>query len=79
MDSRFLQVPPGGGGKPVVPPSATGLADLGLLGSSIHAFTEALQGMLVARFSAAVPSPSPSPPTGKVATLSLLHPASHAG
>ena len=52
---------------------ATGLADLDLSNSSLHAFTAALQGVAVAGVSATVPSPAPSAPTGKVATLSLLY------
>ena len=66
-------VPPLGGGQPVRPPLATGLAALGLLDSSLQAFVVDLQGMVAAGVSAAVPSPAPSAPTGKVATLSLLY------
>ena len=53
------------------PPLATGLADLGLSDSALHAFTAALQGVVVDGVSAAVPFPAPSAP--KFATLSLLH------
>ena len=55
------------------PPPATGLAALSISDSALHAFPAALQGMLAAGVSAAVPSPYLSNPTGKVATLSLLH------
>ena len=55
------------------PPSATGLADLGLSDSALHAFAAALKGVVEAGVSATVPSPAPSAPTGKVATLSLLY------
>ena len=55
------------------PPLATSLASLGLYDSTIHAFAEALQGMVVAGVCAIVPSPSRSAPTGKVKTLSPLH------
>ena len=55
------------------PPPATGLAALGLSESALHAFAAALQGVVVAGVSVAVISPSPSAPTGKVVTLSLLH------
>ena len=65
--------PPGGRGQQVQPPPATGLAALGLSESALHAFAAALQGVVVAGVSVAVISPSPSAPTGKVVTLSLLH------
>ena len=55
------------------PAPATGLADLGLSDSAIHALAAALQGVVVAGVTVALPSPVPSGPTGKVATLSLLH------
>ena len=62
-----------GGGKQVRPTLAMCLAALGISDSALHAFTEALQGVVAAGVSVEVPSPSPSAPTGKVATLSLLH------
>ena len=49
------------------------LVALGLYDSALHAFAAALQGVVAAGVSAALPSPAPSGPTGKVATLSLLH------
>ena len=55
------------------PSWATGLVALGLLDSALHAFASALQGMLAAGVSAAVPSLYQSAPIGKVATLLLLH------
>ena len=55
------------------PPPSTGLASLGLSDSALHAFAAALKVVMAAGVSAAVPSPSPSAPTGKVATLSVLH------
>ena len=67
-------VPPGEGGQQVWPPLAMDLAALGLSDSALHAFVEALQGVVAAGASATVPSPAPSGPTGKVATLSLLQP-----
>ena len=57
----------------MIPPPDTGLVDLGLSDSSLHAFSAALHGVVAAGVSAAVPSPSPSAPTGKFAKLSLLH------
>ena len=57
----------------MVPPQSTGLETLGLSDSALHTFAAALQGVVAAGISAAVPSPSLSAPTGKVATLSLLH------
>ena len=62
------------GGHQAQPAPATGLAELGLPDSALHAFATALQGVVAAGVSAALPSPAPSVPTGKVATLSLLHP-----
>ena len=61
-----------GGGQTVRPPLATGLADIGLTDSAIHAFAVALQDVVAAGVSAAVPYPDPSAPTGKIATLYLL-------
>ena len=55
------------------PLPATGLAALDLSESALHASAAALQGLVAARISAAVPSPALSAPTVKVATLSLLH------
>ena len=66
-------VPPGEGGQQVRPPPATGLAALGLSDSSLHAFLAALQGVVAAGVSAALPYPVTSIPMGKFATLSLLH------
>ena len=66
-------VPPVGGWQQVSPPPATSLASLGLSDSAIHTFTTALQVVVAAGVSLAVPSPSPSALTGKVMTLSLLH------
>ena len=54
-------------------PPATSLADLGLSYSALHAFAAALQGVVVAGVRAAVSSPAPSSPMGKVATLYLIH------
>ena len=55
------------------PPPATDLASLVLLDSHLHAFALSLQGVVAAGVSITVPSPALSAPTGKVATLSLLH------
>ena len=66
-------VPLGEGGQQAQTPPATGLAALGRFDSTIHTFVAALQGVVAARAGAALPSPDPSGPTGKVATLSLLH------
>ena len=55
------------------PSPATGLAALGQSYYGLHAFAEALQGVVAAGVSLAVPSPGPSAPTGKVTTMSLLH------
>ena len=55
------------------PPPATGLATIGLSDSALHAFAADLQGVVADGVSAEVPSPAPSGPTGKVATLCLLH------
>ena len=55
------------------PTPATGLAALGLLDSTMHAFVLAMQGVVANGVAAALPSPAPSVSTGKVATLSLLH------
>ena len=66
-------VPPGRGGHQVWPPLATCLAALGLSDSALHTFAAALQGVVAAGVIAEVPSPALSAPTGKVATLSLLH------
>ena len=52
---------------------ATGLAALGISDSALHVFAAALQGLVATGVSATLPSPAPSVPTGKVATLSLLH------
>ena len=38
-----------------------------------HAFAVDLQGVVAARVSAELPSPTPSSPTGKVEAQSLLH------
>ena len=70
---------PGEGGQqaraaPVTQPApATGLAALGLTESAVHAIAVAMQGVVANGVAAALPSPAPSGPTGKVATLSLLH------
>ena len=63
----------GEGANKARPPPATGLADLGLSDSALHAFAADLQGVVAAGVSSALSSPAPSGPTGKVATLSLLH------
>ena len=55
------------------PPPATALAARGLSDSALHTFVASLQGVVASGVSAAVPSPVPFAPTGKVATLSLLH------
>ena len=52
---------------------ATGLADLCLSDFALHSFAAALQGVATEGVTAAFPSPALSGPTGKVATLSLLH------
>ena len=52
---------------------ATCPKELGLSDSALHAFALALQGGVAAGVSAEVPPPFLSIPTGKVATLSLLH------
>ena len=72
-------LPQGEGGQqaraePVTQPApTTGLAALGLTESAVHALAEALQGVVANGVAAALPSPALSGPTGKVATLSLLH------
>ena len=66
-------VPPGEGGQQVRLPPATGIVDLGLSNSALHAFEAYLQGVATAGVSAELPSPAPSVLTGKVAKLSLLH------
>ena len=55
------------------PPTPMGLVAICILDSSLHAFAAPLQGMLAARVGAAVPSPSPYAPMGKVAKITLLH------
>ena len=55
------------------PPLATGLAALGLSDSALYSFPASLQVMVATAVSAAVLSSALSSPTGKVATLSLLH------
>ena len=62
-----------GGGQPVRLPPPTGLAALGLSNSALHAFVAAMKVVVAAGVSAPVPSPAPSVPTRKVATLPLLH------
>ena len=54
------------------PPLSMGMGDLGLSNTSIHVFTDALQGVVAAGEEAALPSPYPYIPEGRVATLSLL-------
>ena len=77
--ATFPVGPDGAGGQqawatPVTQPApATGLAALGLTDSAVHALAVALQGVVASGISAALPSPSPSGLTGKVATLYLLH------
>ena len=61
------------GGQQARTPLSTGLAALGLSGSALHAFASALQGVVAAGVSAAVPSPAPSAPTGKVVTPYILN------
>ena len=56
------------------PPLAKGLASLGLSDCAPHAVTAALQGVVETGVSAEGTSPALSTPTGKVSTLSLLHP-----
>ena len=46
---------------------------LGLTDSAIHAIAVALQGGVANGVAAKLPSPALAGPTGKVATLSLLH------
>ena len=55
------------------PPPSTFLAALGLSDYALHSFTAALQGVVVSGVSVAVPFSALSAPTGKVATLSLVH------
>ena len=57
----------------MVPPPATGLADLGLSDSTLHAFIAVQQCVVADGVSAEVPSPSPSVLTVKVAKIYLLH------
>ena len=57
----------------MVPPPDTGLAALGISDYFLHAFAEALQGVLAARVSTEVTSPSPYAPTGNISALYLLH------
>ena len=63
----------GEGGQQVRPPPATGLTAHGLSDSTLHAFKASLQVMVADGVSAETPSPALSAPTGKVATMSLLH------
>ena len=58
---------------PTSAPSAPGLTVLGLLDETVHAFTSALQGVMAAGVGAALPSPSPSATSGRVAALSIIH------
>ena len=51
----------------------TGLTDIDISYYALHAFAEALKGMVVSGVIAAVPSPYLSDPTKKVMTLSLLY------
>ena len=60
-------------GQPMGPPPETGLATLGLSDAAIHAIAASLQGVVAVGVGAALTSPSPEAPTGKVVTLSLLH------
>ena len=62
-----------GGGYPIGPPTATGLGDLGLLDATFHAFTTALQGVVMAGVIVAPPS-SPDAPAGRVRKILLRHP-----
>ena len=55
------------------PPLATGLEALDLSDSDLHTFAAALQGVVAAGVSAAVPSSAPSTPKGKVVTIYLLY------
>ena len=66
-------IPQGEGGQQAQSAPATGLAALGLSDSGLDAFAAALQGVVAAGVSAALPSPSQSGPMRKVATLSLLY------
>ena len=61
------------GAQQAKPALAIGLAALGLSYSAIHTLAAALQGVVAAGVSVALPSPAPSGLMGKVATLSLLH------
>ena len=54
-------------------PPAPGLATLGLLDATVHAFAAALQGVVTAGVEVPLPPPSNSAPSGRVAVLSLLH------
>ena len=63
----------GGGGYPIGPPPATSLGSLGRLYTTVYAFSSALQGVLATGGVVALPSPSPTVPAGRVATLLLLH------
>ena len=46
---------------------------LRLLDTMVHTFASALQGVVAVGVGAALPSPSPSAPLGRVAVISLLH------
>ena len=46
---------------------------LGLSDDTVHAFAAALQGMVTAGVGEALPYPSPSAPSGRVAKILLFH------
>ena len=55
------------------PLPAQGLAVIGISDATSHSFAAALQGVVAALVGAALHSPSPVAPPGRVAALLLLH------
>ena len=51
----------------------TGLASLGLLGTTLQLFVSGMQGVVTAGVVSSLPSPAPSAPAVNVAHLSLLY------
>ena len=49
------------------------LAALGISNATVHTLVAALEGVVSLGVGAALPSPSPAAPSGKVPLLSLLH------
>ena len=56
-----------------VPPTGTGLGDLGLYSTAVHAFSNAMQGVATMGVVAALPYPSLAALSERVATLLLLN------